>query len=374
MTVPDIQKPRLESPSSGSSAKQASPPRRHEPFPESQTPDSLLASMMDADSLNGEWPSLLTDECNPYMLGDTGFVSGGKLEQQDESSIPYESFRYMYNQGHAIQEAAVDATQFPIGSPFADPTPMSTDSPWRISKEVSTELQHISPRELASTCDCNQQVLHQLHNLTSLLEIPAAFDTALNRNKEAVNLCHRILTNQNHHHPDISFVMTLTALIAKIIVVYDQVYDLFNQHVGSSSLPLRNANHLHEQETFNERLMAPSPGMMSACRSDSPHSCSTSMSGITPPSLSNFPVRLTLGTYQLDQEDEEKLKSDIFRIELSKVGSLIRAFEQKFCDAAPQTHQQSKYEAKAFEDMLYYLQKRLRVSVERPRRPGTMHG
>ena len=98
------------------------------------------------------------------------------------------------------------------------------------------------------------------------------------------------------------------------------------------------------------------------------------MSGITPPSLSNFPVRLTLGTYQLDQEDEEKLKSDIFRIELSKVGSLIRAFEQKFCDAAPQTHQQSKYEAKAFEDMLYYLQKRLRVSVERPRRPGTMHG
>lgn len=329
--------------------------------------------MMDTDPLSGEWPSLLTDECNPYLMGNTGFISDGKLEQQDQFSNPYESFGYMYNQADATQEAAVETTHFPIGSPFADPTPMSTGSPWTMSKEASTELHDIPPSVAASACECNQQVLHQLHNLTSLLEIPAAFDTALNKNKQAVNLCHRILTNQSHHHSDISFVMTLTALIAKVIAVYDQIYDLFSQHAGSSSLPVRKANYWQDQELFHERWMAPSPGMMSACRSDSPESRSTSMSGITPPSLCNFPVRLTLGTYQLDEEDEEKLKSDIFRIELSKVGSLVRAFEQRFCDATPQSQQQSKYEAKAFEDMLYCLQKRLRVSLERPRRAGTIH-
>ena len=81
-------------------------------------------------------------------------------------------------------------------------------------------------------------------------------------------------------------------------------------------------------------------------------------------------MRLTLGSYRLDEQDEEKLKWDIFKLELSKVAALVRAFEQRFCDASnlqEQKQQQSKYEVKAYEDMVYYLQKRLRVSLEMPK-------
>ena len=108
---------------------------------------------------------------------------------------------------------------------------------------------------------------------------------------------------------------------------------------------------------------------------NSPFSSTTNLSAMTsamtsPRNSSSYPMRLTLGTYRLDEKDEEKLKWDIFKIELSKVGQLVSAFEQKYCDNMlphDQSQPQSKYEAKAYEDMVYYLQKRLRVSMEQPR-------
>ena len=327
--------------------------------------------MIESDPLIDDWSSILTRECNPYLIGNAPEMGESKTERDKQYSKQYEGFGYMSNQSNLIQGTSSEPTQLMNGSPLEENTLPYLDSPWTKSNNGSAEFSDVSSGMASTPCECGQQVLQQLHSLTNLLENPAAFDTALSRNKQAVNLCHTILSDQSHRHYDVSFVMTLTALIAKVIAVYDQTYDIFHQQAGSSYLPIRNLNSLHDLEMGNERLTAPSPGILDTCKIDSPHSSSTSLSGIISPSRSSFPVRLTLGTYQLDHEDEEKLRSDIFKIELSKVKGLVGAFEQNFCDAIPQNHQQSKYEGKAFEDMLYYLKKRLRVSLERPSKPAT---
>lgn len=72
------------------------------------------------------------------------------------------------------------------------------------------------------------------------------------------------------------------------------------------------------------------------------------------------PVRFTLGAYEVDHKDEEMMKRGIFKIELSKVDNLIRAFGQRFAGNSSQP----QYEAKFTEDMVSFLQKRLWNSLE----------
>lgn len=72
------------------------------------------------------------------------------------------------------------------------------------------------------------------------------------------------------------------------------------------------------------------------------------------------PVRLTLGAYQLDQKDEEKLKMDIFRLELGKVENLISLFGQRYSGSSGQTLD----EARSGDDTVGFLEKRLRDSLE----------
>ena len=80
-------------------------------------------------------------------------------------------------------------------------------------------------------------------------------------------------------------------------------------------------------------------------------------------------MRFSLGSYRLDEKDEEKLRWDMFKMELGKVANLVAAFEQQFCDGMMPT-EQTRYEAKAYEDMVYYLQKRLRVAMQNPKQRG----
>ena len=69
------------------------------------------------------------------------------------------------------------------------------------------------------------------------------------------------------------------------------------------------------------------------------------------------PGRLTLGAYQLDQKDEEKIKMDIFRTELGKVEILIRLFGQTYTGT-------TWYETRSEENTAAFLAKRLRDSLE----------
>ena len=202
-------------------------------------------------------------------------------------------------------------------------------------------------------------------------ELPAEFDTALNQNKQVINLCHNILNDKTHHHHDISFVLTLTALINKVITVYDAIYNPYRQ---PNNNPPFSPGHLQvirdlEMSTADSFDMSSPSSAIPTLANNSPYSSTTSLSGMVTPRGTTLPMRLTLGSYRLDEQDEEKLKWDIFKIELSKVGALVRAFEQRFCDASNPQEQspQRKFESKAYEDMVYYLQKRLRVSLEMPR-------
>ena len=220
-------------------------------------------------------------------------------------------------------------------------------------------------------CNCNQKILHQLLAMSKTPELPAEFDTALNQNKQVINLCHNILNDKTHHHHDISFVLTLTALINKVITVYDAIYNPYRQ---PNNNPPFSPGHLQvirdlEMSTADSFDMSSPSSAIPTLANNSPYSSTTSLSGMVTPRGTTLPMRLTLGSYRLDEQDEEKLKWDIFKIELSKVGALVRAFEQRFCDASNPQEQspQRKFESKAYEDMVYYLQKRLRVSLEMPR-------
>lgn len=71
-------------------------------------------------------------------------------------------------------------------------------------------------------------------------------------------------------------------------------------------------------------------------------------------------LQLTSGAYVLHRTDEQRLQTDILKFELSKVDNLIRAFAQRHTGEGSQT----QYEAKVNEDMVSFLQKRLRDSLE----------
>ncbi|KAL9128602.1 MAG: hypothetical protein Q9217_002767, partial [Psora testacea] len=371
-TGSNIQKPRLESPSSArSSTKESTPTPTFTSDERTQTFDPSLTSIMDAMPMNGDWSSILTDDCNPYLMNNAMDLDDNSMKQKHYSK-PFSDSEYTYSPSDLSMDPAILMNQ----DCFVGRSQTYSGSPDQRPLTGSTLTSDSQQSPLASVpsvpCHCNQKVLQQLLTLTKIPDVPAAFDTALNQNKQVINLCHNILNDTSHHHHDISFVLTLTALIAKVIAVYDAIYNPYHRQNGTyssinSQFPtFRDADMTSEPMEMPSSISAPQ-----TLTHNSPFSSSASLSGRNSPRSTNFPVRLTLGTYRLDEKDEERLKFDIFKIELSKVSALVRAFEQRFCDTGPHDQQQSKYEAKAYEDMVYYLQKRLRVSLETPRDVAT---
>ncbi|KAL9102122.1 MAG: hypothetical protein Q9163_002683 [Psora crenata] len=368
-TGSNIQKPRPESPPSAkSSPKDSTATLTSASDERTQTFDPSLTSIIDAMPMDADWSSILRDECNPYMTSNLMDLDHGS-GMLGQHSMPFSYGEYPQQPS----DLSMDPHLFMNPDLFMGSSPTYSPSP---ENRTLTGAAFTSdpPQSAPSTCPsptpcrCNQKVLQQLLTLNKIPDVPAALDTALKQNKQIINLCHSILNDRSHHHHDISFVLTLTALIAKVIAVYDVIYNPYHR---PSSLPTgppspcQDFDMIKESMEMNYAGRAPPPTLAS----DSPFSSSISLPALNSPRGTSFPVRLTLGTYRLDEQDEERLKFDILKIELSKVSALVKAFEQRFCDAGPYDQQQSKYEAKAYEDMVYYLQKRLRVSLESPQDP-----
>ena len=366
----NIQKPRPESPSSTKPSTKESTPIPTFSDERTQTFDPSLTSIIGSMPMNEDWSSMLTNDCNPYFMGSAMDLDNNGVKQAHCPTSFSESQFTQYPSDLSMDPANLMTQDF-----FMDKTQTYSDPPGQRPLTASTLSSDTQPSPTSTIssppCNCDQKVLQQLLTLTKIPDVPAAFDTALNQNKQVISLCHSILDDHSHHNHDISFVYALTALIAKVIAVYDAIYNPYHRQNSTYSLPDGQLSSLNDLEMMTEpQEMMKSASAPQTHTHNSPYSSSTSLSTTTSPRSGSFPVRLTLGSYRLDEQDEEKLKFDIFKIELSKVSALVKAFEQRFCDSVSGDQQQSKYEAKAYEDMLYYLQKRLRVSLETPREAG----
>ncbi|KAL9637675.1 MAG: hypothetical protein Q9164_002049 [Protoblastenia rupestris] len=370
-TGSNIQKPKPESPlSTKPSTKESTPVAMFSSDERTQTFDPSLTSIIGAMPVNGEWPSILNDEPNPHFMNNTMDLDDSSM-QQEHFSKPFSDCGYFQHPSNL----SMGPTNLVNQDLFTDRSATSSGSPETRPPTSSTLSSDSSPTPpsmtFPSSCHCDQKILQQLLTLTKIPDVPAAFDTALNQNKQVLNLCHSILNDQSHHHHDMSFVLTLTALIAKVIAVYDAIYKPNYRH---SKVPgLYNSISTGHVPSFCDFDMTAEPLDMTLSASaphtlapNSPFSSSLSLPAMTSHCSTNLPMSLTMGTYRLERKDEERLKFDIFKIELSKVSALIGAFEQRYCHIGPQKQQEFKYEAKAYGDMVHYLQKRLRVSLETP--------
>ncbi|KAJ4359895.1 uncharacterized protein N0V89_000451 [Didymosphaeria variabile] len=71
-------------------------------------------------------------------------------------------------------------------------------------------------------------------------------------------------------------------------------------------------------------------------------------------------VRLSLGTYELDERDEFILQTSLLKIELSKITALIEAFEARLC------------QTKLHHDLVSYLKQGLGANYEALKRLATV--
>lgn len=183
-------------------------------------------------------------------------------------------------------------------------------SPTSSGLESSPQFRSFSSISEATSCNCFSTVFLTLNTLHQLSESEhTTFDVALARNKEAVALC--LNTLKCGCSNDSTFVMMIASLITKIISIYQ--------------LPSN-----------------PSTASGTTLGRDS-----------TPTT-----ARLTLGAYNLDQEDEERFKMEIVRVELKKVELLVSRLKEKFCQAHPE------YEMRAYEALVVFLSGKLRSALE----------
>lgn len=176
----------------------------------------------------------------------------------------------------------------------------------------TSPLQSPSTPALSPVCRCFKTVLHTLTNLQAFSSIPCpTFDVALAHNKEAVTLCSAAL--RCVCPGDTTFVFLIVSLIDKILSVYQSSCNAWSQ--------------------------------------------STPASSTSPASVPTI-ARVTLGVYSLDREDEERIKMEFLRMELTKVEALISKLKEK----ALKGH--VDYEVKMHEALIQFLDGRLRAAFE----------
>ena len=370
----NIRKPSPESPKSAS-ALQRGVALGDRPFflSEERNPlfEQSLSSMVEPTSTTDEWTSLSHDETGLGSLGDfMNYNEPAKVHQNYPQSYGQNLFPAL--QPHLIWDDNQTIPQDMFSTdPHTLPAPLKTPiTPKTPSATLSGTPQ--TPPSMASltSCFCQQKILQQLFELSKSPGVSPSFDVALNQNKEVVAFCHSILDERTCSQHDASDVLIFAALIAKIISIYECIYPKCNQglpsprsssHSGSNTwsgddTPSAFAPEMDDSESVCSSANPSNPGS----HWNTPYPSTVSLSSMASGRTATVPVRLTLGAYQLDQKDEEKLKMEILKIELSKVSDLIRAFGQRYTSNGAQ----SRFQSMIDEDMVIYLEKRLRDSLE----------
>ena len=133
--------------------------------------------------------------------------------------------------------------------------------------------------------------------------------------------------------------LTIIALINHVIMLYDQpVSDRYGSNASAAETPVNSVSVIFSNASSR-----------------------SSVSGDFEPQFSPLPqgIRLRLGSYQLDQQDEQILKANLLRIELDKIEALIELFERRFNNVPT-----GRSEPKPFKELIAYLRRRLRKNQE----------
>ncbi|KAE8152724.1 hypothetical protein BDV25DRAFT_137529 [Aspergillus avenaceus] len=150
-----------------------------------------------------------------------------------------------------------------------------------LSTPPMTAASTTSLPSFGGTCRCQHTTARKLADLSAYKRPDAvAFDDFLTEHKATMAVCTSVLECMSPHHKQ--GMLLLVELVALLI----HVLDGFDQVVSEADG--------HQRQSF-------------------------------------APVRLSLGSYQLDQGEEEILQANLLRIELAKVGALIQDLNQRYC-------------------------------------------
>ena len=207
-----------------------------------------------------------------------------------------------------------------------------------------------------SSCGCQQSILSKLLELSHCkYGSPTPFDKSLSENKTVIVLCNSVLNcNVVQHGEDMVLMLTLIALISHVIAVYDILFRPFTRTRNAGSV----------SSTYSSNRSADGSGFVTP---NTPTSSRNSM--LFPRDLQAFSsVRLSLGSYQLDQKDEQILQINLVKIELGKIGVLIEGFGRRFLkgdeDWDGSGGDGRRPETKALGELLSYLHGRLQCYHE----------
>ena len=211
----NIQKPKPESSASTRPGTKENTPQPTFPDIKAEAFDNGLNALIDNSSINGDWTSMFTDDYNPYLMG-TGM-------DLDNDGSKQRQFPKSFNDEFAVQspsDLSLDPSHL-MNQGFLNSSPQTytsyLDHRALTGSTLNSDSQPNSRRgSPTSSCDCNQKVLQQLLTLTQIPDMPSAYDQALNQNKQVINFCHSILEDQGQHQHDISFVLSVTAVIARV--------------------------------------------------------------------------------------------------------------------------------------------------------------
>ncbi|KAI4171107.1 MAG: hypothetical protein LQ343_004519 [Gyalolechia ehrenbergii] len=209
---------------------------------------------------------------------------------------------------------------------------------------------------LTITCSCQQNVLSKLSEVctASRVDTSIPFDRSLAENKNIINLCASVVDCANRQHDqDIALMLTGLALITHVITVYDHRFCTRTQNVDDEN----SAAQFESHETPRNDI---SSGFQIRNREVAGHQQRQRQQ--TEPL---FDVRLSLGSYELDQKDEAILQKSLLRFEMSKIGALIASFEKRFCTMDSHNNKRSQdTEPKPLGEVVAHLKKRLTVNYE----------
>ncbi|KAF1976207.1 hypothetical protein BU23DRAFT_551686 [Bimuria novae-zelandiae CBS 107.79] len=206
-------------------------------------------------------------------------------------------------------------------------------------------------RPTVPLCGCQQHILSKLSELSlsaTNSNAPVPFDRALSENRAIVALCTSTLDCSTcARSDDITLILTLSALLAHVLQVFESLFRHRREALSSRSgtgdtggpSPPESVTSRDTPSSFaltfpSLDLLTP-PGSVHGSRAGT-----TAASGLSTPAAFGSPlaaggpthtVRLSLGTYELDERDEFILQTSLLKIELSKITALVEAFEARLC-------------------------------------------
>jgi len=225
-------------------------------------------------------------------------------------------------------------------------------------------------------CGCQQHILSKLSELS--LSSPALhgaipFDRALSENRAIVALCTSALDCTTcARSDDVMLILTLSALLAHVLGVFENLFRARREALqprdhgpsppesvnGAGPAPPPDASFLFG--TALDLLTPPASVHGSGSSSSSSRPGTTASSGLSTP-RHDFaspggggatPVRLCLGSYELDERDESILQTSLLKIELGKITALVEAFEARLG------------QTKLHHDLVAYLKQGLSANYE----------